>query len=117
MIASLSRLAGAGFVRARVALLGSLSLVLLLGACATPDYPPAPRQAATADYHYRIGPLDTINVIVWRNPELSIALPVRPDGKITTPLVDDLVAHRQDADPARARHRAGARPSSSATRW
>ena len=93
MIASLSRLAGAGFVRARVALLGSLALPLLLGACAsTPDYPPAPQQAATADYNYRIGPLDTISVIVWRNPELSIALPVRPDGKISTPLVDDLVA-------------------------
>ncbi|MCL4763108.1 MAG: polysaccharide export protein, partial [Burkholderiales bacterium] len=38
------------------------------------------------------GPLDNVNVIVWRNPELSIAVPVRPDGKISTPLVDDIVA-------------------------
>jgi polysaccharide export outer membrane protein len=92
MIALVTRLAGAGFVRTRLHLLGVLSMALLLGACATPDYPPAPTQAATADYNYRIGPLDTISVIVWRNPELSIALPVRPDGKISTPLVDDLVA-------------------------
>ena len=33
-----------------------------------------------------------VNVIVWRNPELSMSVPVRPDGKITTPLVDDLAA-------------------------
>jgi polysaccharide export outer membrane protein len=48
--------------------------------------------SATPDFDYRIGPLDTVNVIVWRNPELSMAVPVRPDGKITTPLVDDLPA-------------------------
>jgi polysaccharide export outer membrane protein len=33
-----------------------------------------------------------VNVIVWRNPELSISVPVRPDGKLTTPLVDDVQA-------------------------
>ncbi len=41
---------------------------LALGGCAMqPPYPPAPRDAATADYAYHIGPLDVINVIVWRN--------------------------------------------------
>jgi len=64
---------------------------LFIAACSTP-YPPAPREAATADYNYIIGPLDTVNIIVWRNPELSLVVPVRPDGKITTPLVDDLDA-------------------------
>jgi polysaccharide export outer membrane protein len=44
------------------------------------------------DYAYHIGPLDVVNVIVWRNPELSMSIPVRPDGKITTPLIDDLPA-------------------------
>jgi polysaccharide export outer membrane protein len=70
------------------------SLLLVLGAmgCATTSYPPAPNQAATGDYNYHIGPQDTVNVIVWRNPELSGTIPVRPDGKITTPLVDDLQA-------------------------
>ena len=65
--------------------------VLLLAGCAA-KHPPAPAGAAVGEYSYRIGPLDTVNVIVWRNPELSMALPVRPDGKITTPLVDDLEA-------------------------
>lgn len=41
---------------------------------------------------YVIGPGDAINVFVWRNPELSVAVPVRPDGKISTPLVEDMVA-------------------------
>ena len=69
------------------------SVLLLLGAvgCAT-TYPPAPSQAGIGDYNYHIGPQDTVNVIVWRNPELSGTIPVRPDGKITTPLVDDLQA-------------------------
>jgi len=71
------------------------SVLLLLGAmgCATTSYPPAPSQAAIGDYNYHIGPQDTVNVIVWRNPELSMTIPVRPDGKITTPLIDDLEAH------------------------
>jgi polysaccharide export outer membrane protein len=66
-------------------------VALGVAGCQTP-YPPAPVTAATPDYDYHIGPLDTVNVIVWRNPELSMTLPVRPDGKITTPLVDDLQA-------------------------
>jgi polysaccharide export outer membrane protein len=66
-------------------------LALCVAGCQTP-YPPAPVSATTADYDYRIGPLDTVNVIVWRNPELSMTVPVRPDGKITTPLIDDLPA-------------------------
>lgn len=41
---------------------------------------------------YIIGPGDTIQVFVWRNPELSVAVPVRPDGKVSTPLVEDIVA-------------------------
>ena len=41
---------------------------------------------------YIIGPGDSLNVFVWRNPELSVTVPVRPDGKISTPLVEDMVA-------------------------
>ena len=70
---------------------GIIVLSLAVAACQTP-YPQAPVTATTPDYDYHIGPLDTINVIVWRNPELSLSVPVRPDGKITTPLVDDLPA-------------------------
>ena len=39
-----------------------------------------------------IGPGDTVQVFVWRNPELTATVPVRPDGKISTPLVEDMVA-------------------------
>lgn len=55
-----------------------------------PGFPPAPVSATTADYNYIIGPGDSLNIIVWRNPELSMSVPVRPDGKLTTPLVDEL---------------------------
>ena len=41
---------------------------------------------------YEIGPGDQLNINVWGQPELSVALPVRPDGKISTPLVEDVVA-------------------------
>jgi len=72
-------------------MIGMAVAVFVLAGCQTP-YPAAPVTANTPDYDYHIGPLDTINVIVWRNPELSMSIPVRPDGKITTPLVDDLPA-------------------------
>jgi polysaccharide export outer membrane protein len=71
-------------------IVGVIAALFIVG-CSTP-YPPAPREAATSDYNYVIGPLDTVNIIVWRNPELSLIVPVRPDGKVTTPLVDDLDA-------------------------
>jgi polysaccharide biosynthesis/export protein len=65
-----------------------------LTACASSGatYPAAPTAAATPDYNYIIGPGDNLNIIVWRNPELSMSVPVRPDGKVSTPLVDELVA-------------------------
>jgi polysaccharide export outer membrane protein len=81
--------------------LGLLS-VLVLAACSTASYPPAPVSAATPEYRYLIGPLDTVNIIVWRNPELSLSVPVRPDGFISTPLVEDLPAiGRNPTDLAR----------------
>lgn len=71
----------------------TIALAGLLAACAGNRYPPAPAQAQAArDYNYIVGPGDNINIIVWRNPELSLSVPVRPDGKISTPLVDELVA-------------------------
>ena len=71
----------------------------LLAACAgtTARHPPAPATANTQDYSYIIGPGDNINIIVWRNPELSLSVPVRPDGKISTPLVDELVAQGKNS--------------------
>ena len=60
-----------------------------LAGCAT-TFPPAPATVDNADYNYLIGPGDSVNIVVWRNPELSMTVPVRPDGKITAPLVEDL---------------------------
>jgi polysaccharide export outer membrane protein len=67
-------------------------LAALLTACASGRYPPAPVTASAQDYNYIIGPGDNLNIIVWRNPELSMAVPVRPDGKVSTPLIDELIA-------------------------
>jgi polysaccharide biosynthesis/export protein len=50
-----------------------------------------PAQSAVAP-DYLIGPGDTLQVFVWRNPDLSVTVPVRPDGKISTPLVEDMSA-------------------------
>jgi polysaccharide export outer membrane protein len=69
-----------------------LAAVALVAGCSTGNYPPAPTSAAVSDYRYVIGPLDTVNIVVWRNPELSMSVPVRPDGRITTPLVEDVQA-------------------------
>ena len=63
---------------------------LITSGCSS--FPPAPTLAASPDYNYIIGPGDTINIVVWRSPELSMLVPVRPDGKIAAPLVEDLPA-------------------------
>jgi polysaccharide biosynthesis/export protein len=67
------------------------ALVLILSGCSTTN-PPAAKLQPRADVSYLVGPGDTLNVVVWRSPELSLTVPVRPDGKITTPLVEDLQA-------------------------
>lgn len=87
-----------GWLRARsgilvVGLIGSL----MAGGCATNKYPPAPVKAADPDYNYVIGPGDNVSIQVWRNPEISMSVPVRPDGKITSPLIEDLPAMGKDS--------------------
>jgi polysaccharide export outer membrane protein len=64
---------------------------LTLGGCASTGHTPV-EQPKVATPDYLIGPGDNVNIIVWRNPEVSMSVPVRPDGKITTPLVEDLPA-------------------------
>jgi polysaccharide export outer membrane protein len=75
---------------------GWLLLSPLVVSCASSPTPAPPTptgtDAKTPDNNYIIGPGDTLEVFVWRNPELTVTVPVRPDGKISTPLIEDMVA-------------------------
>lgn len=74
-----------------------------MSACGTFNhYPPAPTAANNPDHLYKIGALDTLNIVVWRNPDLSSTVTVRPDGRISLPLVENIVAAgRQPAELSR----------------
>lgn len=78
--------------------LGGLACLFLLTACTTM---PASNQAPPVTAHpeavanYHIGVDDQLQVTVWQNPELSVSVPVRPDGKITVPLIGDVQAGGQ----------------------
>lgn len=88
--------------RGALMVLASLWLAVLAGCGSLGNHPPAPAAADTPDHRYKIGALDTLNIVVWRNPELSTTVTVRPDGRISTPLVEDVVAAGRDpADLAR----------------
>jgi polysaccharide export outer membrane protein len=54
-------------------------------------HPPVPAATPAAQDVYKVGPLDSLNIVVWRNTDLSGTVQVRPDGRISTPLVQDLV--------------------------
>lgn len=75
--------------------IGLVALVLGLGGCGT--VAPLEQPDTGIDAPYLIGSGDTLNIVVWRNLELSVTVPVRPDGKISTPLVEDLPASGQTA--------------------
>lgn len=76
---------------AALALLGCNSSNVLSSA-ALQSGPMTTAEAAAASPDYLIGPLDALQVFVWRAPELSTQIIVRPDGRISTPLVNDMVA-------------------------
>ena len=87
--------------RAMAAALGA-SMLALAGCGSFKSYPAAPAAAETPDRLYKIGPLDTLNVVVWHNPDLSTNVTVRPDGRISIPLAEDVVAAgRNPADLSR----------------
>jgi polysaccharide export outer membrane protein len=68
------------------------ALAFGLSACTGGSLPPAP-SAETATSPYLIGPGDTLTIFVWRNPELSTDVTVRPDGRVSMPLVEDITAN------------------------
>jgi polysaccharide export outer membrane protein len=72
------------------------NVMILLGGCAT-QYPLLPSSVGIPpsttspdNYRYLIGPGDSLSIFVWRNPEVSTSVVVRPDGMITTSLIEDL---------------------------
>lgn len=67
-----------------------LAVSLALTGCA--HRPSAPPEATPPLADYTIGAGDMLTINVWRNPEVSLSVPVRPDGKVTTPLVEDMPA-------------------------
>ncbi|MBU3070870.1 polysaccharide export protein [Aestuariicella sp. G3-2] len=66
------------------------SIIFALAACSSQEYPQVVDE--TSDYDYVIGAGDSLEIFVWGNQELSTTVTVRPDGKITTRLVEDIPA-------------------------
>ncbi len=82
--------------KAKAALVWGAS-ALALSACVggsggLPEAPISTSQAQRGSDEYIIGPLDSLTIFVWRNPELGAKVQVRPDGRITTPLITDMPA-------------------------
>ena len=82
-------------VRRATAWVAAAAMAAGLSACAmNHSYPPAPASTdVTGEPEaYKIGPLDVLSIVVWRNPDLSSSVTVRPDGKISTPLGGEIQA-------------------------
>ena len=86
-------------VRRMGAMATAVSMVLAVTGCGSnPNVNLSPeQQAATPDYEYLIGPGDTMEIFVWGNPDLSTDVVVKPDGKITTRLVENIEASGKTA--------------------
>ena len=76
-------------------------VTLALASCANSNLPMAPAIAppgSAQSTNYVIGPGDTLNVFVWHNADLTRQIPVRPDGKISMPLMGDVQAAGKTPD-------------------
>lgn len=77
--------------------IGVIAVAILVASCAgrgpaVSDLPSASAPGAVSAGEYIIGPGDQLEVFVWRNEDISATVPVRPDGRISTPLVEDMQA-------------------------
>lgn len=79
-------------ILSRTGLVAALAGLLTLTGCAQTKYPAMSGDATASDYTYVIGAGDQVFIYVWGNPEVSRGVSVRPDGKITAPLVEELPA-------------------------
>jgi polysaccharide export outer membrane protein len=69
----------------------ALILTVFMAACSsTPSGPMLPEVPSKKTTNYLVGPGDSLQIFVWRNPELSSNVTVRPDGKISSPLIAEL---------------------------
>lgn len=71
---------------------GTIVVLIVAGCHNAPPLPPAPPASSLPSSEYIIGPGDKLNIFVWRNPELTVTVDVRPDGRLSIPLVEDVVA-------------------------
>lgn len=76
----------------RLRRVGIAAVALLVAGCESLPPPVEDNRPFVSTEEYRIGTDDRVQVTVWRNPELSVTAPVRPDGKISVPLIGDVVA-------------------------
>ena len=78
----------------RLLLILPLAALLAAGGCTTPRFPLLPEATYQLRYaqKYKIGPGDSVEIFVWRYPEVSTTVPVRPDGYISAPLLEDVPA-------------------------
>ncbi|WP_296899000.1 XrtA/PEP-CTERM system exopolysaccharide export protein [Thiohalocapsa sp.] len=78
----------------RLPLILALPVLLIVTGCAKPRFPPLPEATYQLRYaqKYKIGPGDSVEIFVWRYPEVSTTVPVRPDGYISAPLLEDVPA-------------------------
>jgi polysaccharide export outer membrane protein len=78
----------------RLSLVSAFLICVFAAGCSSTGAPVDPGFAATASEtgEYLIGPGDRLQVFVWGQPDLSVTVPVRPDGRVSTPLIEDLEA-------------------------
>jgi polysaccharide export outer membrane protein len=82
-------------VRERGLVAAALGAIAVIAAgCAARSLSPPPEDPTEHEREYRIGITDVLRISVWRNPELSVDAPVRPDGNISVPLLDDVRAEQ-----------------------
>jgi polysaccharide export outer membrane protein len=90
MRASINSAMGRAVRRLGIIGLGLAAATILASCSSTNGAPPTSTTSQADQAEYLIGPGDTLQIFVWRNPDLSTTVPVRPDGRISIPLVEDI---------------------------